>query len=690
MRLVQQLAGAVLLVITLISLPVWAAKIALTNVNLADVESLTIKPSQTILLQDDTISAILPASQPIPASYVQIDLAGKYVLPGLIDAHVHHATEPEGYNNADITRLRLQKLLRGGVTSVRDMAGDVRVLAGLKRSAQLDLIQAPDIYYSVILGGKSFFSDPRTAAAAKGEIPGETDWMRSVDDKTDVDALMQRVLGTGATGIKIYADVPASIVKPLADAAKKAGLKVWSHAYIGPDKPSAVVAAGVEVISHIPDLSAEVIPDYKAWRRKDGSISEAVKAASFDSINYHSLLRSIQQQGIVLDATLTVFEQHRDKGPNRELMFQHGIFLTKLALKQGITLAAGTDTFDDAAPLPMLHHELKLLVELAGLTPAQALQAATLNSAKTIGIAAKAGSVAVGKVANLLIVNADPFADISHSSDIAYVIKNGRFIDRGTGQRLPVAANNGALQPPAAEFNWPNGAKAAVSLAYDDTLASQLDVALVQLNQHQLKASFYLQLSSPLLTARLSEWRAAAAQGHELGNHTLFHQCSASKPGRDWVAAENDLDNISAVQLVQQIRLANSMLFAIDGKTERTFTAPCGDGLAGGQSYLPLIYDDFIAIKAKTGPVVTTMAQLNVHAVDVIAPVGSSGSELIALVKQAAQYGTMVNFTFHGIGGDHLSVSADAHAELLAYLAANRDTYWTDTFINIMQYVKAN
>lgn len=69
--------------------------------------------------------------------------------------------------------------------------------------------------------------------------------------------------------------------------------------------------------------------------------------------------------------------------------------------------------------------------------------------------------------------------------------------------------------------------------------------------------------------------------------------------------------------------------------------------------------------------------------------VGSSGAELIALVKRAAQHGTMVNFTFHGIGGDHLTVSAQAHAELLAYLAANRDIYRTDTFLNIMRHVRA-
>lgn len=239
-----------------------------------------------------------------------------------------------------------------------------------------------------------------------------------------------------------------------------------------------------------------------------------------------------------------------------------------------------------------------------------------------------------------------------------------------------------------ATFTWPNNAKAAVSLAYDDALASQLDIAVPALNRLGLKASFYLPLSSPLVQSRLNDWRAAARQGHELGNHTLFHQCSASKPGREWVAAENDLDNLSTQQLVQQIRLGNAMLFAIDGKTERTFTAPCGDALAGGQPYLPLLLNDFVGIKAKTGDIVANMAQFDVYAVQVIAPVGSSAEELINLVKQAAQHGTMINFTFHGVGGDHLSVSAQAHEELLAYLAANRHLYWTDTFINIMQYVK--
>jgi peptidoglycan/xylan/chitin deacetylase (PgdA/CDA1 family) len=178
-------------------------------------------------------------------------------------------------------------------------------------------------------------------------------------------------------------------------------------------------------------------------------------------------------------------------------------------------------------------------------------------------------------------------------------------------------------------------------------------------------------------------------RGHELGNHTLFHQCSRSAPDRAWVTPENDLDKTPAAQLVAQIRVGNTLLTAIDGQSERTFTAPCGDLLAGGENYLGPIKGDFVAIKSAAGGVVADMATLDPYAVGVDAPSEVTGAQLIDLVQRAARAGTMVNITFHGIGGDYLSVSRQAHEELLNHLATHRGVYWTDTFINIMQYVKA-
>jgi peptidoglycan/xylan/chitin deacetylase (PgdA/CDA1 family) len=240
----------------------------------------------------------------------------------------------------------------------------------------------------------------------------------------------------------------------------------------------------------------------------------------------------------------------------------------------------------------------------------------------------------------------------------------------------------------ADHFAWPSGVRAAVSLAYDDALDSQLDNAIPMLDRYKLKGSFYLQLSSPAVDKRLAAWRAAAARGHELGNHSLFHQCSRSAPDHEWVQAGRDLDKVSVDQMRDQVLLANTMLAAIDGKTARTYTVPCGDRLAAGQDYLPAVAPAFVAIKVVGSGVVPSMDTLDPLAVPVVGPVGMSGRELIALVEEARARGTMINFTFHGVGGDYLTTSNAAHRELLEYLAAHRKDVWTDTFLNIMQYVR--
>jgi peptidoglycan/xylan/chitin deacetylase (PgdA/CDA1 family) len=242
-----------------------------------------------------------------------------------------------------------------------------------------------------------------------------------------------------------------------------------------------------------------------------------------------------------------------------------------------------------------------------------------------------------------------------------------------------------AGEPP---FEWPDGRKAAISLAYDDALDSQLDNAIPALDRHGLKGSFYLVPANMPVGKRLDEWRRAAAHGHELGNHTLFHQCSGSMADREWVEPQRDLDHTTAAQMKDQVLLANVVLAAIDGRHERTMTVPCGDAMASGQDYVELVRGEFVAIKLGNGAVTPGMQALDPYAVTVVAPVDASGEALIAIAREAAAKGTMANFTFHGIGGDYLSVSSQAHEALLDYLASNRQTYWTATFIDIMKYVR--
>jgi peptidoglycan/xylan/chitin deacetylase (PgdA/CDA1 family) len=232
-------------------------------------------------------------------------------------------------------------------------------------------------------------------------------------------------------------------------------------------------------------------------------------------------------------------------------------------------------------------------------------------------------------------------------------------------------------------FAWPDGQKMAISLSYDDALDSQLDIAIPALDKHGLAASFYLTLASPVVRHRLSEWRAAAMQGHELGNHTIYHPCSAALPDRDWVKNYHNIDDYEIGQIVDEVTIANSFLHAIDGRQERTFTVPCGDFIASGESYLPAVQELFIAIKA--------MEPEDTIRSDWWAAVDVSGTELIDRIKAEVASGTkLFNIIFHGVGGDYLTVSAEAHEELLEYLAEHQETYWVDSYINIMRYVTAN
>lgn len=237
-------------------------------------------------------------------------------------------------------------------------------------------------------------------------------------------------------------------------------------------------------------------------------------------------------------------------------------------------------------------------------------------------------------------------------------------------------------------FEWPNGARAAVNLAYDDALASQLDNVIPALNERGMRGSFYVPANAPLVLDRLEEWRAAAEQGHELGNHSLFHHCDKQRPGREWVEPHHDLSQLPVAAFAEQIALANDFLALVDGDKARTFTPPCGDTTVGDQDYLSPVKPLFIGAKGIGESGVTpSMVDLDPFAVPVAVPVEMSGDELIAVVEQAAERGTMANFTFHGVGGDYLAVSEEAHTALLDHLAAHPERFWVDSFVNIMSHV---
>jgi peptidoglycan/xylan/chitin deacetylase (PgdA/CDA1 family) len=251
---------------------------------------------------------------------------------------------------------------------------------------------------------------------------------------------------------------------------------------------------------------------------------------------------------------------------------------------------------------------------------------------------------------------------------------------------LPTVA---LAEPP---FPWPNGARAAVVLSYDDGVDVHLDHAAPDLEAAGLRGTFFVPGRSESLAKRLGEWRALAARGHELGNHAIFHPCLRNVPagGRDWVRPEYSLESYTVERIRDEVAAMNTTLLAVDGETTRTFAYNCADTTAGGRPYVEALRPLFLAARAGEDRIVEDVHALDPMLVPSWMAKDVSGEELIAFVKKAVDAGGLAVFMFHGVGGGHsIDVSREAHRQLLAWLAANRKTVWAATFGRVMTHVAA-
>lgn len=233
---------------------------------------------------------------------------------------------------------------------------------------------------------------------------------------------------------------------------------------------------------------------------------------------------------------------------------------------------------------------------------------------------------------------------------------------------------------------WPGGKRAAVVLTYDDTLVSQLDIAMPALDAAGLKGTFFL-IGSKITPEQIVRWRSAAAEGHELGNHTIRHACPQANypPAKKIDTSETyDVDT-----MLTEIGTMNTMLTAIDGKLQHSYATPCGQHLAGGVDYLPALRASrLVRYTRAADPSERPLDPMNVPAR--FFPSSATGADLIAAVQDAERKGGMIVLGFHGVGGDYLSVSAQAHAQLLAYLKAHADTIWVAPFSTVMDYATSH
>ena len=229
----------------------------------------------------------------------------------------------------------------------------------------------------------------------------------------------------------------------------------------------------------------------------------------------------------------------------------------------------------------------------------------------------------------------------------------------------------------AQEVHWPKNRKAAIVLTYDDALRSQLKNAIPQLERAGLKATFFL--TSDIDSTTIPSWRKLAKEGYELGNHTLYHPCLAieDNPAKS--------EKYTAYHMIREIEVMDRWLFAIDGKTTRTFAYPCAETFAGGRDYVDSLRKFHVVKYARIGGdssnVITDFKNMDTLRVPSYGlDGGETGEKLIAFVKNVEKTGGLGVIMIHGVGGDYITISTEAHQQLMDYLHQHRKEIWVATF----------
>jgi imidazolonepropionase-like amidohydrolase len=380
-----------------------------------------------VILQGNRILSVGKVEAPAGAEI--IDGSGKTVIPGLWDMHAH-VSDNDGLLN-----------LAAGVTSVRDLANDNDDLLARKKRIE----EGTEIGTRIVLAG--FMDGP-------GPFQGPTKVLVATEKQAR--DWVDRYAALGYVQIKMYSSIKPELVPAIVDEAHKKGLRVSGHIPSGMSA-SECVQLGFDEIQHANFLLLNFMPDVKETRTPARFLEPAKRAADLDlkSKEVQDFIQLLKDRHTTLDPTLSVMEKMflsragtmapgmapiADRLPvqvRRQFMagdlpdpgeldgrykqsWQKTLELVKALYDAGVPIEAGTDDLAGFA----LHRELELEV-LAGIPPPQALKLATLGAARIMKKDGELGSVAAGKLADLVLIDGDPTASISAVRNAALVVKDG-------------------------------------------------------------------------------------------------------------------------------------------------------------------------------------------------------------------------------------------------------------------------
>ncbi|MEZ5489471.1 MAG: amidohydrolase family protein [Gammaproteobacteria bacterium] len=437
-----------------------ATRTAIQNVTLIDAVN-GVRPNQTVVFEGDEITAVGPADLVVEAAEV-IDGAGKFLIPGLWDFHVHLSYDER------LTEAMPELFLSWGITSVRDTGGLMENMLPIVESMRAPGAVAPRVFFAgPLLDGSIVVYDGN----------GRPEIGVSVPTPEQARATVRGLKEQGVDFIKIYEmtspDVFAALVEvaeeldlpidshvPLSMRASEAGPFVDSIEHLRNVEMDCAANAGqlhqerLELLQNPGQLSgAELrsmlhgLQRLSAVQNYDQAQCDQTIAALSDTMMVPTLrLNSLNLAPPYLkpdweSALARVPEALRSEwstqaanriseGAGDTAFAEWSLFLTSRMHQAGVPIGAGTDTpINLSIPGYSLHSELEMLVR-AGLTPLQALEAATLKPAEYFSLQDEMGSIETGKRADLVLLDANPLDDISNTRLIDLVISKGRLVSR--------------------------------------------------------------------------------------------------------------------------------------------------------------------------------------------------------------------------------------------------------------------
>jgi imidazolonepropionase-like amidohydrolase len=422
--------------------------VTIANVTIIDTTGGPPQLHRTVTVHKGTIEDIRDSTLPRHKERgVEVNGTGKYLIPGLWDMHVHMVFGDWFPQGKEVT---LPLFIANGITGVRDMGGELGVLQQWRKEITSGTLLGPRI---VMSGPMLDGPQPRFPSSIAIKTP--EDGRRAVDD------LKQR----GADFIKLQSLIPRDAVFAIADEAKKQGITFVGHV---PDAVRASEAsnAGQKSFEHLIGIfegSSPLEDEFLKGGKTEGKFlstydpkrAEALFALLAKNQTWQCPTLVWERGGNLLELsdfahdplakyapalwkdvtwkrfTQEIMHENTDDLATRHRFVDKELQVVNAMHKAGIPFLAGTDTPPGVYVFPgfSLHQELQRFVA-AGFTPLEALQTATLNPAKFLGMQDRLGTIEKGKLADLVLLDANPLENIRNTQAIAGVVVNGRYLSR--------------------------------------------------------------------------------------------------------------------------------------------------------------------------------------------------------------------------------------------------------------------